>query len=310
MTFLICQKLKPARWKWNKTYFATKFGAERATAIGVINGEKDSFALPLKIFAAHSHDASPDHWTYLQDEYFIPTHPELQRDIEPIPEPLHVDFFQSLPEGVKPESAFMLWGTRHSRSELHVDPYNWTGSNALLVGKKSWKLYPPGQDHLLYPRPNALCGSPLNCHKYQSRVDAFAYEYTDILRRKFPEFGNARAWSATQAPGELMMIPPGWFHQVQNDEESLAVASQAWTDDGFEATFAEIAKFPGNAPGFDYLERGLSRREKLAKLLSAIPDAVVESARRQVADTHRRIQTSSKKRNKGRRRQRRQKKKR
>jgi histone arginine demethylase JMJD6 len=197
----------------------------------------------------------------------------------------------------------MLWGTRHSRSEVHVDPYNWTGSNALLFGKKTWKLYPPGQDHWLYPRANALCGSPLNCHKYQSRVDAFAYDGGDNidpafhthLRRKFPEFARARAWSATQVPGELMVIPPGWFHQVQNEEESLAVASQAWTDDGFEATLEEIAKFPGNAPAFDYMEKSLSRQEKLSKLLAAIPAAVVDSARRQVADTHRRIQTSSKK---------------
>jgi len=34
----------------------------------------------------------------------------------------------------------LLWGTAHSRSSLHIDPYNWTGTNAVLSGKKMWKV--------------------------------------------------------------------------------------------------------------------------------------------------------------------------
>ena len=293
----------PALRKWNRTFFSRKYANERATAVGVINGERDGFALPIRIFASHTHDSSPEHWTYLHDEYFIPTHPELRSDLLPVPEALSVDYFQALPEGLAPENAFLLWGTKYSKSELHIDPYNWTGSNALLVGRKKWKLYPPGQDRFMYAREGAQCGSPLNCFKYQSAVDAFAYDSkqskadSEYLHRKYPLFKHAISWEATQTPGELMLIPSSWYHQVANDVESIAVASQAWTDDGFEITMEEIAKYPGNAPGIMELvgQDGLSRQAKLKALLRSIPDRIIQNARTQISDIHRRIQTSSKK---------------
>ena len=46
------------------------------------------------------------------------------------------------------------------------DPYNWTGTNAVFSGLKKWKLYPPGQDHLLYVKENSMAGFPLNTYKY------------------------------------------------------------------------------------------------------------------------------------------------
>ena len=45
------------------------------------------------------------------------------------------------------------WRASHfpsDRSQLHIDPYNWTGTNMVFEGIKKWKLYPPGQDDLLY----------------------------------------------------------------------------------------------------------------------------------------------------------------
>jgi len=44
---------------------------------------------------------------------------------------------------------------QRGRSHLHVDPYNWTGTNMVFSGIKLWKLYPPGQDNLLYVIPQA-----------------------------------------------------------------------------------------------------------------------------------------------------------
>ena len=42
-----------------------------------------------------------------------------------------------------------------------------------------------------------------------SRVDAFNPDL-----KKYPKFSKARAISFEQRPGELLIIPPGWFHQV------------------------------------------------------------------------------------------------
>ena len=40
-------------------------------------------------------------------------------------------------------------------------------------------------------------------------MDAF-----DVNTNQFPDFAQARALEFDQLPGELLIIPTGWFHQV------------------------------------------------------------------------------------------------
>ena len=54
---------------------------------------------------------------------------------------LQEDFFQMFPEDVRPWNAMLLWGTKYSRSSLHMDPYNWPGTNAVIRGHKWWKVW-------------------------------------------------------------------------------------------------------------------------------------------------------------------------
>ena len=50
------------------------------------------------------------------------------------------NFFNLFPNEVKPWDCLLLWGTKYSRSSLHMDPYNWTATNAVLSGTKLWKV--------------------------------------------------------------------------------------------------------------------------------------------------------------------------
>ena len=50
------------------------------------------------------------------------------------------DYFRYFPEEIRPRNAMLLWGTKHSKSYLHVDPFNWTGTIAVLKGTKKWKV--------------------------------------------------------------------------------------------------------------------------------------------------------------------------
>ena len=56
---------------------------------------------------------------------------------------------------------------------------------------------------------------------YYSHVDAFNPDL-----KRFPKFAEAKAIEFDQHPGELLMIPTGWFHQAYNGEETMAVSSQ------------------------------------------------------------------------------------
>jgi hypothetical protein len=48
----------------------------------------------------------------------------------------------------------------------------------------------------------------LFCFHY-SPIDAYNPDL-----KKYPQFSKAQGMSFEQNPGELLIIPPGWFHQV------------------------------------------------------------------------------------------------
>ena len=52
-------------------------------------------------------------------------------------------------------------------------------------------------------------------------MDAFDPDF-----EKYPKFAKARAIEFSQHPGELLIIPTGWFHQAYNAMETMAVSSQ------------------------------------------------------------------------------------
>ncbi|ELT98450.1 hypothetical protein CAPTEDRAFT_225272 [Capitella teleta] len=195
-----------------------------------------SLTLPLERFRQHAHQPGrPTHWFYVEDELFIPMRPELKSQLWDSPF-LKEDFFQVFPSSVRPWDAMLLWGTAFSRSSLHIDPYNWTGTNAVLSGRKRWKMFPPGQDHLLSVKDNQMSGFPLNCFKYNSPLDTFDPEDWQKLSGKIDSF------EFDQLPGELLIIPPGWFHQAFNVEETLAVSGQLMNRNNYRIVLEEIMK--------------------------------------------------------------------
>ncbi|XP_077978320.1 uncharacterized protein LOC144433821 isoform X2 [Glandiceps talaboti] len=225
-------------FNWTKEFFAKNYGDVRVAMKGVEGKltKAESLAVPLKLFAEHAHEGKPKMWTYLEDELFIPQHPELRKDIgEAIY--LKEDFFELFPSEVQPWNAMLLWGTAYSRSSLHIDPYNWTGTNAVLKGIKRWKLYPPGQDEYLYVFEDQKSGFPLDCYKYNSPIDTH-----DVDWKKYPKFKDARAIEFDQYPGEILLIPTGWFHQAFNVKETMAISSQVMNTNNYRILLEEILK--------------------------------------------------------------------
>lgn len=271
-------------WKamnWTKSFLVSNYGDKRVSmkaTEGPLN-KAQGFAVPLKIFAAHVHEGQPEIWTYLEDELFIEMNPEL-RDYLGQPVYLKEDFFQLLPREIRPWNAMLLWGTAHSRSSLHIDPYNWTGTNAVLSGKKMWKLYPPGQDHLLYVKQRQRCGFPLDCWKYNSPIDAYNPDY-----KKYPKFRQAKAISFTQEAGDLFIIPTGWFHQAYNPVETMAISSQVMNSQNYKLVLDEIYK--GGEVDPRKLPRNfhsLSAREQVEAVVKIIPMKIIGKGKKVTED--------------------------
>jgi len=273
---------------WTRDFFKERYGMDRVTMKAVDNDLDNavSLALPLELFHKNAHIADPHRWTYVEDELFIPRRPELRRDIG---ENLYLDedYYQLFPEEVRPWNAMLLWGTQFSRSSLHIDPYNWTGTNAVLQGQKRWKLYPPGQDHFLYVMGDRSSGFPLDCPKYNSKVDTYEPDY-----RRFPEFKKAAALEFDQMPGEILLIPTGWFHQAYNVKETIAISSQTMNRNNFRIVLEEILKVESNIKR-KYLPENiddLSPAEQTRIIMSMLPNRIIEKGRAITTDILNQIQ--------------------
>lgn len=126
---------------WGKNFFLENYATDRIilkAVEGVLN-EGVAHIRDLKSFISLLElPASPHSWTYMEDEMFLMLRPELKLDIG-YNYLMEENFFTLFPNEVRPWDSMMLWGTKYSRSKLHMDPYNWTAVSAVIWGRKKWK---------------------------------------------------------------------------------------------------------------------------------------------------------------------------
>lgn len=126
---------------WSKDYFIQQYGREKVM-VKLIDGltHASVSAVQLQDFIKNLDKTTPESWTYLEDELFLVSRPELRKSVG---SNIYAEenFFNLFPDEVKPWDCLFLWGTKYSRSTLHMDPYNWTATNAVLSGSKLWKSY-------------------------------------------------------------------------------------------------------------------------------------------------------------------------
>jgi hypothetical protein len=102
-----------------------------------------------------------------------------------------------------------LWiGPAGTASHLHIDQRD--GLACLYLGRKRFWLYPPGERKRLYTRGRAPARSGV--------VDPRS---PDLVR--FPRFAHARHSEVVLEPGEILYLPAGWGHFVENIDDTLMV---------------------------------------------------------------------------------------
>ena len=114
-------------------------------------------------------------------------------------------------DGSDEEVMIHAWfGPRGTISPLHHDPYH--NLLAQVVGEKYIRLYNRTLSHLLYPHEDAMMDNT-------SRVDVEQWD-SDA----FPMFGEAEYVECVLKEGEMLYIPPKWWHYVRSLHVSFSVS--------------------------------------------------------------------------------------
>jgi histone arginine demethylase JMJD6 len=107
--------------------------------------------------------------------------------------------------------AWLLVGVTRSGTPIHNHPLT-VAWNALLVGCKLWCCLPPDVDESLLL---------LNLDdESDDDFDLSAIDWFQQCRQKLPD----QAKIIVQRPGEVVFLPPAWFHVVLNIETSTAIS--------------------------------------------------------------------------------------
>ncbi|XP_031119088.1 2-oxoglutarate and iron-dependent oxygenase JMJD4 isoform X2 [Ipomoea triloba] len=103
---------------------------------------------------------------------------------------------------------FVYIGSKGTWTPLHADVFRSYSWSANVCGRKKWYFLPPSQHHLVYDR-----------NMKNSVYNIFA----DVNEVKFPGFKKAIWWECTQEQNELIFVPSGWYHQVENLEDTISI---------------------------------------------------------------------------------------
>ena len=101
-------------------------------------------------------------------------------------------------------------GPRGTVTPWHTDPHR--NLLAQVVGKKYVRMAPPKATPDLYPFQSGLTTNT-------SRVDALAPDLSE-----FPRYADVPYQDCILEPGDMLYIPPGWWHYVQSVSSSFSTS--------------------------------------------------------------------------------------
>eukprot|EP00752_Nemacystus_decipiens_P008342 g7456.t1 len=104
-------------------------------------------------------------------------------------------------------------GPKGSKSDTHIDSFGSHFWMALLEGKKRWVLYPKEDAPLLYPVWPEGCHDPI----FEADLDN-----PDVVRT--PAVLQAKGSSCVLEAGDLLFVPAGCPHRVENLTNTLALS--------------------------------------------------------------------------------------
>lgn len=144
---------------------------------------------------------------YLAQHQLFTQVPELLEDIR---EPEYCCFTDDEDAESEGSDINAWFGPAGTVSPLHFDPKH--NLLAQVVGRKTVILYSPKYSDNLYPHEGRLLNNT-------ARVDPENPDY-----KHFPKYYNTPAFECNLSPGDMLYIPPRWWHHVRALDISFSVS--------------------------------------------------------------------------------------
>lgn len=135
--------------------------------------------------------------------------------------------------GIPPDAVNMWIGDDRSVSSLHKDPYE--NFYTVVRGRKHFLLHPPVDYPFLYPKKVNQTQYILESgHWKRIPVEAPQIEWISVDPLQldtFPLYKHTLPLRVTLNPGDMLYLPSLWFHEVSQDNFTVAV--NFWYDMDF-----------------------------------------------------------------------------
>lgn len=124
--------------------------------------------------------------------------------------------FDSLAYDLRPDVWFLHLGPTRSGTRMHRDPDGTSPINVVTHGRKRWAIMAPTATIDLATREEPPEGTEWTIMEW------FLHEWPRI--RAQAKALNIETFDFEQGVGEMVVLPPGWWHAVLNIESSVAVS--------------------------------------------------------------------------------------
>ncbi|KAI3791355.1 hypothetical protein L2E82_05121 [Cichorium intybus] len=196
----------PARTKWNDLNYLKKVAGFRTVPVEVgknyLCNEWKQEMLTFSEFLERIQSNSCDVPTYLAQHPLFDQIQELRNDI------VTPDY--CFAGGTEMKSINAWFGPAGTVTPLHHDPHH--NILAQVVGKKYVRLYPASFSEELYPHTESML-------KNSSQVDL-----DNMDTNEFPKIQDLEFLDCILEEGEMLYIPPKWWHYVRSLTTSLSVS--------------------------------------------------------------------------------------
>lgn len=227
-----------ASTKWTLDFFREKYGSVETDGVRDRNNGTN-ISMTIGDYIDYLETGETEKSLYLFD-FPMFEYPELCEDFTV------TDYFSNLLENFPQELftkygfqryKYFIMGGKDLSIGLHIDASFTQAWLAVIYGLKRLILIPPDQEKFVYQK-----------FGYLGEVDAFNPDL-----EKFPLYAKATPVEFILNPGEILYIPPMWWHQIENLSPSIALGFNTvneWNLEMVLQSAREENQIIGNLLGF------------------------------------------------------------